>query len=86
MTDVQLGIMLLVLFVTSLAGYGLGYRNGQISGELVGLNFDRVFEAVSGDFGWNAERSRNISCDIRYVLWVVDAVLPSPGLLKELGV
>ena len=55
-------------------------------GELVGLNFDRVFEAVSGDFGWNAERSRNISCDIRYVLWVVDAVLPSPGLLKELGV
>ncbi len=37
MTDVQLGIMLLVLFVTSLAGYGLGYRNGQISGELLGL-------------------------------------------------
>ncbi|MEC7584330.1 MAG: S46 family peptidase [Planctomycetota bacterium] len=55
-------------------------------GELVGLNFDRVFEAVSGDFGWNAERSRNISCDIRYVLWVVDSVLPSPSLLKELGV
>ena len=37
MTDVQLGITLLVLFVTSLLGYGLGYRNGQISGELVGL-------------------------------------------------
>jgi len=55
-------------------------------GELVGLNFDRVFEAVSGDFGWNAERSRNISCDIRYVLWTVDSVLPSPSLLEELGV
>ena len=37
MTDMQLGITLLVLFVTSLAGYGLGYRNGQISGELLGL-------------------------------------------------
>ena len=37
MTDVQLGITLLVLFVASLVGYGLGYRNGQISGELVGL-------------------------------------------------
>ena len=37
MTDVQFGITLLVLFVTSLVGYGLGYRNGQISGELVGL-------------------------------------------------
>ena len=37
MTDMQLGITLLVLFVASLVGYGLGYRNGQISGELVGL-------------------------------------------------
>ena len=37
MTDMQLGITLLVLSVTSLAGYGLGYRNGQISGELLGL-------------------------------------------------
>ena len=37
MTDVQLGITLLVLFVASLVGYGLGYRNEQISGELLGL-------------------------------------------------
>jgi hypothetical protein len=55
-------------------------------GELIGLNFDRVFENVAGDFGWSAERSRNVVCDVRYVLWVVEAVCPSPGLLKELGV
>jgi hypothetical protein len=55
-------------------------------GELIGLNFDRVFEAVAGDFGWNAERSRNVCCDVRYVLWVVESVLPSPTLLAELGV
>lgn len=55
-------------------------------GELIGLNFDRVFEAVAGDFGWNKDRSRNVVVDIRYVLWVVDAVFPSAGLLKELGV
>ncbi len=55
-------------------------------GELIGLNFDRVFENVAGDFGWNKDRSRNVVCDIRYVLWVVDAVFPSPTLLKELGV
>ncbi len=54
-------------------------------GRLVGLNFDRVFEAVAGDFGWSAERSRNVVVDIRYVLWVVESVFPSPGLLKELG-
>ncbi|MCB9878404.1 MAG: S46 family peptidase [Planctomycetes bacterium] len=55
-------------------------------GELIGLNFDRVFENVAGDFGWNAERSRNVVCDFRYVLWVVEAVQPSPVLLRELGV
>ena len=53
-------------------------------GELVGLNFDRVFENVSGDFGWNADRSRNISVDIRYVLWVIESVQPAPKLLAEL--
>ncbi len=54
-------------------------------GELIGLNFDRVFEAVAGDFGWNPDRSRNVVCDIRYVLWVIEAVQPCPALLKELG-
>lgn len=54
-------------------------------GRLIGLNFDRVFEAVAGDFGWNADRSRNVVCDIRYALWVVESVFPSPALLKELG-
>lgn len=55
-------------------------------GELIGLNFDRVFEAVAGDFGWSPERSRNVVCDIRYALWVVEAVFPCPRLLRELGV
>lgn len=55
-------------------------------GEWIGLNFDRVFENVAGDFGWNADRSRNVCCDVRYVLWVVESVLPMPELLKELGV
>lgn len=54
-------------------------------GRLIGLNFDRVYEAVVGDFGWSPERSRNVVCDIRYVLWVVESVFPSPSLLKELG-
>lgn len=53
-------------------------------GELIGLNFDRVFEAVAGDFGWNRDRSRNVVCDIRYVLWCIESVCPSPALLAEL--
>ena len=54
-------------------------------GRLIGLNFDRVFENVAGDFGWSAERSRNVVCDVRYVLWVIESVFPSPSLLQELG-
>jgi hypothetical protein len=54
-------------------------------GELVGLNFDRVFENVVGDFGWSAERSRNIGVDVRYILWCLESVIPAPALVKELG-
>jgi hypothetical protein len=54
-------------------------------GELIGLNFDRVFENVVGDFAWNKDRSRNVVCDVRYILWVVESVLPSQHLLRELG-
>ncbi len=54
-------------------------------GRLVGLNFDRVFENVSGDFGWNADRSRNISVDMQYVLWLMRDIWPAPRLLAEMG-
>ena len=54
------------------------------NGELIGLNFDRVFENVAGDFGWNPERSRNVAVDVRYVQWVIESVMPCPRLLQEL--
>jgi hypothetical protein len=54
------------------------------SGELVGLNFDRAFESVSGDYGWNKQRSRNISVDIRFVLWFLEQVVPARHLLEEM--
>ncbi len=40
-------------------------------GELVGVNFDRVWENVANDFGYNPEVARNISVDVRYLLWVL---------------
>lgn len=53
-------------------------------GQFVGINFDRAFESVSGDFGWNPERSRNISVDVRYILWQLEQVMPAPHLLVEM--
>jgi len=54
-------------------------------GRLVGVNFDRVWENVAGDFGFNPAVSRNISVDIRYLLWMLRDVERADGLLRELG-
>ena len=55
-------------------------------GELIGLNFDRVWENIAGDFGYSTERSRNIGVDIRYMLWLLDRVEDAGDLLREMGV
>ncbi len=54
-------------------------------GRLVGINFDRVWENVAGDFGFNPAVSRNISVDVRYLLWILRDVERADGLLRELG-
>lgn len=56
-------------------------------GELVGVNFDRVWENVANDFGYNPEVARNISVDVRYLLWMLETLNfeAARPLLKELG-
>lgn len=55
-------------------------------GRLVGVNFDRAFEATVNDYTWSESYSRSIGVDIRYVLWVVQKVGKADFLLKELGI
>ena len=55
------------------------------SGELVGVNFDRAYEATINDYAWSESYSRSIAVDIRYVLWVTDKVGGANRILKELG-
>jgi hypothetical protein len=55
-------------------------------GELVGINFDRTFEATINDFAWNEEYSRSIAVDIRYVLWVAQKFGGATDLLAEIGI
>ena len=55
-------------------------------GELVGVNFDRVWENVANDFGYNPDVARNVNVDVRYVLWLLDQVEDADALLRELGV
>ena len=55
-------------------------------GRLVGANFDRVWENVANDFGYNPEVARNVNADVRYLLWLLEEVEGASVLLKELGV
>ncbi|MCU0342462.1 MAG: S46 family peptidase [Ignavibacterium sp.] len=55
-------------------------------GRLVGVNFDRAFEATVNDYTWSEEYSRSIGVDIRYILWVAQKVGGADFLLKEMGI
>lgn len=55
-------------------------------GELIGVNFDRAYEATINDYAWNENYSRSIGVDIRYVLWVASRVDKANFLLEEIGV
>lgn len=55
-------------------------------GELVGINFDRAWEATINDYAWSKDYSRSIGVDIRYVLWLTQKFGDADYLLKEMGV
>ena len=73
-----------LLYDTDTTGGNSGSPVLNSRGELVGINFDRCFEATINDFAWNANYSRSIGVDIRYVLWLVDQVYEARNLLAEL--
>ena len=55
-------------------------------GELVGINFDRAWEATINDYAWSQSYSRSIGVDIRYVLWITEKFGGVTGLLDEMGI
>jgi len=55
-------------------------------GNLIGVNFDRAYEATINDFAWNESYSRSIGVDIRYVLWILDKFSNAQNILKEIGI
>ena len=75
-----------LLYNTDTTGGNSGSPILNNRGELVGVNFDRAFEATINDFAWNESYSRSIGVDIRYVLWITGKVYQSQRLLDEMGV
>ena len=55
-------------------------------GELLGINFDRTWVSTMSDLDYDAEICRNISVDIRYVLFVIDKIGGAGYLLDEMTI
>ncbi len=55
-------------------------------GELLGINFDRTWLSTMSDLDYDPEICRNISVDIRYVLFVIDKVGGASWLLDEMTI
>ena len=55
-------------------------------GELVGLAFDGNIEGVASDVVFNHQTTRTIIVDIRYAMWVMDAIDGADNILEEMGV
>lgn len=54
-------------------------------GNLIGLNFDRVWEGTMSDINYDPSICRNIMVDIRYVLFIVDKYAGAGHLVKEMN-
>jgi len=55
-------------------------------GNLMGLNFDRTWESTMSDYMFDASRCRNITVDIRYVMWVMDKYAGAKHLVDEMTI
>ena len=56
------------------------------NGQLIGLNFDRVWEGTMSDINYDASICRNIMVDIRYVLFIIDKFADAKHLIKEMNI
>ena len=55
-------------------------------GELIGINFDRVWEGTMSDLVYDPEICRNIALDIRYVLFTIDKLAGAGHLIEEMTI
>lgn len=56
------------------------------SGNLIGVNFDRVWEGTMSDIVFDPEICRNIALDIRFALFTIDKLAGAGHLLEEMTI
>ena len=75
-----------ILYNMDTTGGNSGSPIMNANGELIGVNFDRAYDATINDFAWNENYSRSIGVDIRYVLWIADKIDNAQFIIKEMGI
>ena len=55
-------------------------------GQLIGTNFDRVWEGTMSDIWYDVDRCRNISLDTRYFLFIVDKFAGAKNIVDEIDI
>lgn len=55
-------------------------------GNLIGLNFDRVWEGTMSDIYYDASICRNIMVDARYILFIIDKFAGAKHLVDEMNI
>lgn len=77
---------LVTCFITNndITGGNSGSPILNANGELIGLAFDGNWEAMSGDIAFDKQYKRTIAVDIRFVLWIVDALGGAQNLIDEM--
>lgn len=83
-TDGTVPVCFIATNHTSGGNSGSPVLNGD--GHLLGLNFDRVWEGTMSDIEFNLSVCRNISVDIRYVLFIMDKIGNAKYLIDELDI
>ena len=53
-------------------------------GQLIGINFDRVWEGTMSDLVFDPEICRNISLDVRYILFIIKEIGHADYLFNEM--
>ncbi len=54
-------------------------------GNLIGINFDRVWEGTLSDLAFDPDVCRNISLDVRYILFIIKEIGHADYLLDEMA-
>jgi hypothetical protein len=55
-------------------------------GNLIGLNFDRVWEGTMSDIYYDPAICRNVMVDVRYILFIIDKYANAKNLIEEMRI